>query len=153
MPVKKRNYEDKFSGRTRAIIKTLTNIFLDSNLDVREKHMFGHKAFLINGHLMMMVGEWSRNEKPKEGNVQVDGKGEAEPTLIILPKDEAAGLAFRKKYGGLYFAPSGVRLKNWLSFTGSWLTDEDKLIPLVKEMLKANARLAPKELKNPGRIV
>jgi hypothetical protein len=153
MPSKTSNYEDKFSGKTKAIIKTLTHIFLDSNLDVREKHMFGHKAFLIHGHMMMMVGEWSRLEKLKDGIVQMDGKGEAEPTLIILPRDEASAKTFQKKYGGLYFAPSGVRLKNWLSFTGPWLSDEAALIPLVIELLNAAKALPPKEMKNPGRIV
>ena len=147
---KKRNYEEKFSGKTRAIIMTLTRIFLDSNLDVREKHMFGHKAFLVKGHVMMLVGEWSRNEKPKEHIVQVDGTGAPEPTLILLPLDAGTAEVWRKTYKGLYFAPSGVRLKNWLSLSGSWLMDEDKLLPIVEELLTAYEDLPFKALKNPG---
>lgn len=71
----------------------------------------------------------------------MDGKGEAESTLIVLPQDEATAEAFKKIFGGLYFAPSVVRLKHWLSFAGLWLSDEKKLLPLVNEMLAANSHL------------
>lgn len=147
------SYEEAFSGRTRAIILTLNNIFLDSGLDVRTKHMFGHKAFLLNGRPFMLVGEWARDEQLNEGIVSIRERGTEEPTLIVIPPDEAMALSIRKNYGGLYFAPSGSRLKFWISLTGPWLTEEERLLPLVTLLLDSYAALPEKTGVKPGRRV
>lgn len=153
MASKKQTYEDRFSGRTRAIIRTLTNIFLDSGLDVRHKHMFGHKAFLVRGHVFLLVGEWAREERRKEKIVIISDEGDVKPTLIVVPTNETTAEAFRKANGGLYFAPGGSRLKNWLSFSGDWLSDEKKLLPVIQELLDAYSSLPQKNPKNPGLMV
>src|SRR6478736_216601 len=135
----KSGYEELFSGRTKAIIRTLSNIFLDTGLDVRTKHMFGHKAFLLNGRPFLLVGEWSRDERIKESIVCMADRGKTESTVIVLPLDEAMAQAMRKKHGGLYFAPSGTRLKFWISFKGDWLMQEESLLPLTNLLLAAYA--------------
>jgi len=150
----KPNYEDAFSGHTKAIIRVLSNIFLDSALDIRTKHMFGHKAFLLNGRPFLLVGEWARDERRKEGIVCIDDRGVAESTVIVLPLNEDMAQSIRKKHGGLYFAPSGTRLKFWISLTGDWLIEEHKLLPLTSVLLSAYAALPEKTgLAHPGRRV
>lgn len=153
MASKKQTYEERFSGRTRAIIKTLTNIFLDSGLDVRHKPMFGHKAFLLRGHVFLLVGEWAREERRRERIVIIADEGELKPTLIVVPTNEAMAEAFRKAHKGLYFAPGGTRLKHWISFSGPWLSDEDELLPIIQGLLDAYAELPLKKPKNPGLMV
>lgn len=149
----KPGYEEAFSGRTRAIILTLSNIFLDSGLDVRTKHMFGHKAFLIHGRPFMLVGEWARDEKADKGIVCIRERGTEEATLIVIPLDEPMALSILKDYGGLYFAPDGTRLKFWISLIGPWLTEEEKILPLVTMLLKAYAALPEKTDVRPGKRV
>src|SRR6478736_6227792 len=105
------SYEEAFSGHTKAIIRTLSNIFLDTGLDIRTKHMFGHKAFLLNGRPFLLVGEWSRDERAKEHIVCMADRGKIQSTVIVIPLDEPMAQSIRKKHGGLYFAPSGARLK------------------------------------------
>lgn len=149
----KTTYEDAFSGRTRAILLTLSNIFLDSGLDIRTKHMFGHKSFLLNGHVFMLIGEWARDEDKKAGIVKMAGRGAVESTMIVIPTDEKMAQGILKKYGGLYFAPSGTRLKYWISLSGLWLTEENKILPLVNQLLKVYAALPEKTSGRPGRRV
>ncbi|HET9238365.1 MAG TPA: hypothetical protein VFO10_13980 [Oligoflexus sp.] len=150
---RKTTYEDAFSGRTRAILLTLNHIFLDSGLDIRTRHMFGHKSFLLNGHVFMLVGEWARDEDKKAGIVQIADRGKAEATMIVIPPDDAMAQAIMKKYGGLYFAPSGTRLKSWVSLNGLWLTEEEKILPLVTLLLKAYEVMPEKTSGRPGRRV
>jgi hypothetical protein len=153
MSPSKTTYEDRFSGRTRAILLTLSNIFLDSGLDVRHKHMFGHKAFLLKGRPFLLVGEWARYEDPKAGIVSIKARGPDEATVIVIPPDEAMALSIRRKYGGLYFAPSGTRLKCWISLTGPWLTEEERILPLVHQLLETYAEMPEKTGVRPGRQI
>lgn len=149
----KSTYEDAFSGRTHAIIRTLSNIFLDSGLDIRTKHMFGHKSYLLNGHLFMLIGEWIRDEDKKAGIVKIAGRGVAESTMIVIPPDEAMAQNILKEYGGLYFAPSGSRLKSWISLSGLWLTEEEKILPLVHQLLEVYGAMPEKSAGRPGRKI
>jgi hypothetical protein len=149
----KTTYEDAFSGRTRAILLTLTHIFLDSGLDIRSKHMFGHKAFLLNGHIFMLVGEWARDEDKKAGLVKMGERGQVDSTVIVIPPDEALARSIRKTYGGLYFAPSGSRLKFWISLSGLWLTDEESILPLVQQLLDVYSAMPEKSRERPGRRI
>lgn len=149
----KTTYEDAFSGRTRAILLTLNHIFLDSGLDIRTKHMFGHKSFLLNGHVFMLVGEWARDEDKKAGIVKIAERGKVESTMIVIPPDDELAQSIRKLYGGLYFAPSGTRLKSWVSLNGIWLTEEEKILPLVTQLLKVYGELPEKTSGRPGRRV
>ena len=144
-------YEDAFSGRTKAILRTLTHICLDSGHDVRSKHMFGHKAFLLKGRPFLLVGEWARDEDKPAGIVRIADQGPAEATLIVIPPDEAMATAIRKKHGGLFFAPSGTRLKFWISLTGVWLTEEEQLQPLIQSLLKRYAAMEENKDARPGR--
>jgi hypothetical protein len=146
-------YEEAFSGRTRAILLTLTHIFLDSGLDIRSKHMFGHKAFLLNGHVFMLVGEWVRDEDKKAGIVKMGERGQAESTVIVIPPDEVTARGILKTYGGLYFAPSGSRLKFWISLSGLWLAEEEKILPLVQRLLDVYSAMPEKTRERPGRRI
>ncbi len=150
---RKTSYEDAFSGRTKAILLTLNHIFLDSGLDIRTKHMFGHKSFLLNGHVFMLVGEWARAEDKKAGIVQIADRGKAEATMIVIPPDDPMAQAIMKTYGGLYFAPSGTRLKSWVSLNGLWLTEEEKTLPLVTQLLTVYQAMPEKTSGRPGRRV
>lgn len=150
---RKTSYEDAFSGRTKAILLTLNHIFLDSGLDIRTKHMFGHKSFLLNGHVFMLVGEWARAEDRKAGIVQIADRGKAEATIIVIPPDDGMAQTIVKKYGGLYFAPSGTRLKSWISLNGIWLTEEEKILPLVTQLLKVYEALPEKASARAGRRI
>lgn len=149
----KPSYEDAFSGRTHAIIRTLSHIFLDSGLDVRTRHMFGHKSYLLNGHLFLLVGEWARDEDKKAGIVRIRARGKPESTLIVIPPDETMAQSILKKYGGLYFAPSGSRLKSWISLSGLWLTEEEKILPLVNQLMEIYGAMPEKTSVRPGRRV
>ncbi len=149
----KSNYEDAFSGRTHAIIRTLSNIFLDTALDIRTKHMFGHKSYLLNGHLFLLVGEWARDEDKRAGIVKIAERGSAESTMIVIPPSEAMAQDILKQHGGLYFAPSGSRLKSWISLSGLWLTEEEKILPLVHELLNAYEVMPEKSSGRPGRRI
>lgn len=150
---RKTTYEDAFSGRTKAVLLTLRHIFLDSGLDIRTKHMFGHKSYLLNGHVFMLVGEWARDEDKKAGIVQIADRGKAEATMIVIPPDEAMAQSIMKTYGGLYFAPSGTRLKSWVSLNGLWLTEEEKILPLVTRLLDAYKGMPEKTSGRPGRMI
>ncbi len=149
----KSNYEEAFSGRTHAIIRTLSHIFLDSGLDVRTKHMFGHKSYLLNGHLFLLVGEWARDEDKKAGIVKIAERGPAESTLIVIPPEEAIAKGILSEYGGLYFAPSGSRLKFWISLHGLWLTEEEKILPLVHQLMEIYGAMPEKTSGRPGRRI
>ncbi|WP_141735742.1 hypothetical protein [Oligoflexus tunisiensis] len=153
MSPSKTTYEDRFSGRTRAILLTLNNIFLDSGQDIRTKHMFGHKAFLLKGRPFILVGEWARDEDPKAGLVRMSSRGKDEATVIVIPPDEVMALDIRKRFGGLYFAPDGTRLKYWISLSGPWLTEEEKILPLVNQLLDAYEKMPEKTGVRPGRRV
>ncbi len=153
-PSRKTSYEDAFSGRTKAILRTLSNIILDSGLDVRTKQMFGHKALLLNGRPFLLIGEWARDERPAEDIVTIRERGREEPTLIVIPLDEPMAQEIRAMHGGLYFAPKGSRLKFWISLTGPWLGDEEAVQPLILRLLEAYSQLPMKQgVANPGRRV
>jgi hypothetical protein len=101
----------------------------------------------------MLVGEWARDDDKKAGIVQIAERGAAESTVIVIPRDEKMAQGILKKYGGLYFAPSGTRLKSWISLSGFWLTEESRILPLVNQLLKGYSALPAKTTGRPGRRV
>ena len=145
----KEDFQNRFSGQTRALLRLLVNIFLDSGLDIRQKQMFGHVAFSLNGHTFLLVGEWPR-EISGQLVIPGNGKERAEPTAIFTSLgglDAGAGWLMKLPGSG-YFAPGGTRLKSWVSLTGTWLLEEEELAPLVRRQLENAQKLPVKKIKN-----
>ena len=144
----KENYQDRFSGPTKALLRISTNIFLDSGLDVRQKHMFGHVAFVINGNMFLLVGEWPRQAN---GVLVCPGRKGLVTTTAILPticeEDEQDLMA---RDGSGFFAPDWTRLKSWVSLSGPWLLCEEEWSPVLNRQLERFSKLPPKRLRHSG---